>query len=262
MSHQRMCILVVDDELTARLLMRAALEKSGFEVCLAENGEDALRQIRIHPCDLVMLDVEMPGMSGYQVCAQLRHEVSSELPIIMVTGMDDYESIEKAFAAGATDFISKPISWGLIGHRVKYLLRAYCVLQDLHASNARNLAILNAIPDLLFEMDFATWIFTRHSTIYWPRHPTNSWAKRSQTFFRQRRQPSACQHCERRMRRAGLLVNSSSWHYPKVHVGSSFLFRSRRGGSHKSLILLFCRAISPRGKRPRTGSTVWPISTP
>ena len=153
MSHQRMCILVVDHELTARLLMRAALEKSGFEVCLAENGEDALRQIRIHPCDLVMLDVEMPGMSGYQVCAQLRHEVSSELPIIMVTGMDDYESIEKAFASGATDFIAKPISWGFIGHRVKYLLRAYCVLQDLHASNARNLAILNAIPDLLFEMD-------------------------------------------------------------------------------------------------------------
>lgn len=153
MSHQRMRILVVDDEFTARLLMRAALEKSGFEVCLAENGEDALCQIRTQPYDLVMLDVEMPGMNGYQVCAQLRHEVSSELPIVMVTGMDDHESIGQAFASGATDFIAKPISWGLIGHRVKYLLRAYQVLQDLHASNARNLAILNAIPDLLFEMD-------------------------------------------------------------------------------------------------------------
>lgn len=64
MSHQRMRILVVDDELTARLLMRAALEKSGFEVCLAENGEDALCQIRTQSCDLVMLDVEMPGMNG------------------------------------------------------------------------------------------------------------------------------------------------------------------------------------------------------
>ena len=153
MSHQRMRILVVDDDLTARLLMRAALEKSGYEVCLAENGKDALCQIRLQSFDLVMLDVEMPGLNGYQVCAQLRQEMGNELPIIMVTGMDDHESIEQAFASGATDFIAKPISWGLIGHRVKYLLRAYRVLQDLHASNARNLAILNAIPDLLFEMD-------------------------------------------------------------------------------------------------------------
>lgn len=153
MSHERMRILVVDDELTARLLMRAALEKSGFEVCLAENGEDALCQIHSQLCDLVMLDVEMPGLNGYQVCAQLRQEMGNELPIIMVTGMDDHESIEQAFASGATDFIAKPISWGLIGHRVKYLLRAYRVLQDLHSANARNLAILNTIPDLLFEMD-------------------------------------------------------------------------------------------------------------
>ena len=152
MSHPSVRILVVDDELTARLLMQATLEKSGFQVCLAANGEDALHQIRTHPCDLVMLDVDMPGMNGYRVCAQLRQEMGNELPIVMVTGMDDHESIEQAFSSGATDFITKPISWKLIGHRVNYLLRAYRVLQDLHASNARNLAILNAIPDLLFEM--------------------------------------------------------------------------------------------------------------
>lgn len=163
MSPQRMRILVADDDLTARLLMRAALEKFDFEVCLAENGEDALCQIRTQLCDLVMLDVEMPGLNGYQVCAQLRHEMGNELPIIMVTGMDDHESIEQAFASGATDFISKPISWGLIGHRVKYLLRAYLVLQDLHAANANNLAILNAIPDLLFEMDLEGRYLDYHS---------------------------------------------------------------------------------------------------
>lgn len=163
MSHHRMRILVADDELTARLLMRAALEKSGYEVCLAENGEDALCQIRTQSCNLVMLDVEMPGLSGYQVCAQLRHEMGNELPIIMVTGMDDYESIEQAFASGATDFIAKPISWGLIGHRVKYLLRTYQVLQDLHSANENNLAILNAIPDLLFEMDLNGRYLDYHS---------------------------------------------------------------------------------------------------
>jgi diguanylate cyclase (GGDEF)-like protein/PAS domain S-box-containing protein len=153
MTHPYTRILVVDDDPAARLLMRASLVKSGFEVFLAENGENALRQFRAQPCDLVMLDVEMPGLNGYQVCAQLRNEVGDELPIVMVTGMDDLESIERAFDAGATDFISKPINWALIGHRARYLLRAYLVQQYLHAAHARNSAILNAIPDTLLRMD-------------------------------------------------------------------------------------------------------------
>ncbi len=153
MTPQAIRILVVDDELTARLLMRAALEKAGFEVFLAENGADALRQFRAQPCDLVMLDVEMPGMNGYQVCAALRTDVGDELPIVMVTGMDDLQSVELAFDAGATDFMAKPINWALISHRVRYLLRGFMVLQDLHSANARNTAILNAIPDTLLRLD-------------------------------------------------------------------------------------------------------------
>ena len=153
MTDPRVRILVVDDDFAARLLMQAALEKSGFEICLAVDGEDALRQFHVQPCDMVMLDVEMPGLNGYEVCARLRNEVGDELPIVMVTGMDDLESVEQAFEAGATDFLAKPINWGLIGHRVKYLLRAYTVLQDLHTANARNSAILNAVPDTLLRLD-------------------------------------------------------------------------------------------------------------
>ena len=153
MSNQNQRILVVDDDLTARLLMQAALEKSGFEVSLAENGEEGLRQFRTGPCDLVMLDVDMPGMNGYQACAALRQEAGEELPIIMVTGMDDAESVDQAFESGATDFLSKPINWGLVGHRVKYLLRAYGVLLDLNTASAHNSAILDAIPDTLLRLD-------------------------------------------------------------------------------------------------------------
>ena len=153
MSSKDKSILVVDDDLTARLLMRAALEKSGFKVYLAENGEDALHQYQAKPCDLLMLDVDMPGLNGYQVCAALRQAAGDELPIVMVTGMDDAESVDQAFEAGATDFLSKPINWGLVGHRVKYLLRAYRVLQDLNDANAHNSAILDAIPDTLLRLD-------------------------------------------------------------------------------------------------------------
>jgi diguanylate cyclase (GGDEF)-like protein/PAS domain S-box-containing protein len=146
-------ILVADDEPTSRVLMQAALQKSGFEVMLAVDGNDALRQFRARHCDMVMLDVDMPGLNGYQVCAELRKAAGDELPIVMVTGMDDIESIERAYESGATDFMAKPINWSLIGHRVRYLFRAYLALIDLRAAHARNAAILNAIPDLMFEMD-------------------------------------------------------------------------------------------------------------
>jgi PAS domain S-box-containing protein len=148
-----MKILVVDDDANARLLMRAALRKAGFEVSLASGGQDALRQFRAAAHDMVMLDVDMPDLSGYEVCAMLRAQAGDLLPIVMVTGMDDLGSVERAYDSGATDFIAKPLNWALIGHRVRYLLRGYQTLLDLRTADARNAAILNAIPDLLFELD-------------------------------------------------------------------------------------------------------------
>jgi diguanylate cyclase (GGDEF)-like protein len=153
MMTQRNTILVADDDLTALTLMRAALEKAGFCVRTAIDGEEALRQFRTEPCDLVMLDVDMPHRSGHEVCATLRLEAGPLLPIVMVTGMDDVPSVDSAFAVGATDFISKPINWALIGHRVRYLLRGYQTLIDLRMAEARNAAVLHALPDLLFELD-------------------------------------------------------------------------------------------------------------
>jgi len=149
----RRTILVVDDDVDARLVMRAALRKAGFDVRLAAGGEEALQQFRAEPCDLVMLDVDMPDLSGHEVCAILRAEAGPLLPIVMVTGMDDVDSVETAYLRGATDFIAKPVHWALIGHRVRYLFRSQQALLDLHAAEARNAAILSAIPDLLFEVD-------------------------------------------------------------------------------------------------------------
>jgi diguanylate cyclase (GGDEF)-like protein/PAS domain S-box-containing protein len=124
-AEAAMQILVVDDDATARLLMRAALVKAGYEVRLATGGEDALRAFREAPADMVMLDVEMPDLNGHEVCLRLRAEAGELLPIVMVTGMDDVRSVELAYEAGATDFIAKPLNWALIGHRVRYLRRAH-----------------------------------------------------------------------------------------------------------------------------------------
>jgi PAS domain S-box-containing protein len=152
-SVQSARILVVDDDAGARMLMRAALRKSGFDVSLASGGADGLDQFRHGSFDMVMLDVDMPDIDGYAVCATLRAEVGQLLPIVMVTGMDDVLSVERAYDNGATDFIAKPINWAVIGHRVKYLLRGHAALLELQFAHAQTAAILAAIPDLLFEMD-------------------------------------------------------------------------------------------------------------
>jgi diguanylate cyclase (GGDEF)-like protein/PAS domain S-box-containing protein len=146
-------ILVIDDDPSALLLMRAALARAGFEVVTAAGGDEGLRRFAEQPPAMVMLDVEMPGASGYEVCARMRRSVGEEVPIVMVTGMDDLASIERAYESGATDFIAKPINWALIGHRVRYLLRGRQALLDLRTANARHEAVLQAIPDLLFELD-------------------------------------------------------------------------------------------------------------
>src|SRR5580658_2440272 len=153
MTQATKTILIVDDDLTAITLMRAALQKAGFAVSTAVDGTDGLRQFREKPSDMVMLDVDMPGLSGYDVCAVLRREAGPLLPIVMVTGFDDVRSVDAAYVAGATDFIAKPINWTLLGHRVRYLLRGYQAVLDLRTAEARNTALLAALPDLLFELD-------------------------------------------------------------------------------------------------------------
>ena len=153
MSTSPARILVVDDDATARLLMGACVRKAGFEVGLAEDGEKALRMFLEQPFDLVMLDEDMPGLPGHEVCMRLRAEAGDLLPIVMVTGMDDMDSIERAYQSGATDFIAKPINWALIGHRVRYLLRSFAAQRDLRIADARNAAMLSAMPDTLLRID-------------------------------------------------------------------------------------------------------------
>jgi diguanylate cyclase (GGDEF)-like protein len=152
-SGQAAKVLIVDDDATALALMRAALKKSGFDVTAASSGQAALDLFDATPFDMVMLDVDMPAMSGYQVCTALRQRADALLPIVMVTGLDDVSSVEAAYQSGATDFIAKPFNWALIGHRVKYLMRARDASLALRAANANNAAILRALPDLLFEVD-------------------------------------------------------------------------------------------------------------
>src|ERR1700719_854856 len=131
-------VLVVDDDAGARLLVGTALEMAGFRVVAAADGVTALRQFREHPADCVVLDVVMPGMNGFDVCSALRAMPESRhVPILMQTSLDDMESVNRAYNAGATDFSSKGINPMLLAQRVKFLVRAKQTQDQLRESEAR-----------------------------------------------------------------------------------------------------------------------------
>src|SRR6202035_1868323 len=131
-------VLVVDDDPGARLLVSSALEVAGFHVTTAADGKSAISQFHLHPADCVVLDVVMPGMNGFEVCRALRALPDSRhVPILMQTSLDDMESVQRAYNAGATDFSSKGINPMLLAERVKFLVRAKQTQDQLRESEAR-----------------------------------------------------------------------------------------------------------------------------
>ncbi len=131
-------ILVVDDDHGLRFLVTTALEQAGFDVIEAQDGHAGIMAYLEHHPDVVLMDVMMPGMDGFSACAELRGLPGVEhLPILMMTGLEDEESITRAYDAGATDFITKPINYALLGHRVRYMCRSSQITEQLVTSEHR-----------------------------------------------------------------------------------------------------------------------------
>ena len=149
-------VLVADDDRLLRDIACATLEAAGFAVEAVASGDAAVAAyVRQRP-DLVLLDVEMPDGDGYQACTNIRALPGGfDVPIVMVTGLDDPMSINLAYDAGATDFVVKPINWPLLVHRIRYVLRGARTIEALRLSEQKNSALLRAIPDGLFLVDAA-----------------------------------------------------------------------------------------------------------
>ena len=147
-------VLIADDDPTMRLLASSTLGNANFRVVLASDGQQALELFEQERPDLVLLDVDMPGLSGFQVCRRIRELAdASDVPIVMMTGRDDVAAINAAYDSGATDFLAKPVQWALLPHRARYALRGARASEDLREAQARNNAILDAIPDMIFTLD-------------------------------------------------------------------------------------------------------------
>ncbi len=138
MITDRHRVLIVDDDAGGRRLTKATLMRAGFETSEAADGAQALEAMRELLPDLVLMDVSMPVMDGFTCCAELRKLPGGQrVPVVMMTGLDDVQSIERAFEVGATDFITKPINWPILSHRVRYMLRASAAINQLKQNQRR-----------------------------------------------------------------------------------------------------------------------------
>lgn len=131
-------ILLVDDDEVNLLLTAMALRERGFSITEATSGEAALHTLTDWMPDIVVLDALMPGLDGFQTCQEMRLLPGFEsLPVLMLTGLDDEASINRAYEAGATDFFVKSTQWSLLAGRLRYLLRSSRTRQELERSKSK-----------------------------------------------------------------------------------------------------------------------------
>jgi two-component system alkaline phosphatase synthesis response regulator PhoP len=179
-------ILAVDDEADIRELVRYNLEKEGFEVSVAESGERALDFIRSGRPDLVLLDIMLPGIDGFEVCRILKRNAdTNQIPIVMLTAKGEESDIVAGLELGAEDYVTKPFSPKVLTARVRAALRRRRQAPGLHDASVyeiHNLAIdpgrfevrVDGEPLDLTRTEFALlqflsrhpgWVFTRSQII-------------------------------------------------------------------------------------------------
>ncbi len=157
-------ILVVDDDPFVRQLLRRVMEKEGYRVFEAANGEEGLEAYQRFNPHIVLLDALMPVMDGFTCCSKLQRLIDNEqngdalastksiqgiarTPVLIITALDDQESVDRAFAVGATDYITKPIHLAVLRQRVRRLIQQSQLYQQLESAN-RELQLLASLDGL------------------------------------------------------------------------------------------------------------------
>lgn len=131
-------ILIVDDDPFMQMQLRLYLEREGYQLIITNNGKEGIQAYHQYHPDLVLLDAVMPEMDGFECCQQLMQLPGAEYtPILMITSLDDQQSVDQAFAVGASDYVTKPIHWPVLRQRVKRLLHQVRLQQQLEAANKK-----------------------------------------------------------------------------------------------------------------------------
>ena len=123
-TAERLRILITDDDPIQRAFGSAFLGKTAGSVDTAESGEEGLKKLAANAYDIALLDLDMPGMGGFETLKAIRANPSTRrLPVIIVTSREDVASIDKAYGLGASSFAIKPVNWTLLSYQMRYVVR-------------------------------------------------------------------------------------------------------------------------------------------
>lgn len=144
--QKKALILVVDDHKLTRELLKTYLSQAGYETIEAENGEKALEKLGRHSPDLIILDLLMPVLDGFEVCQRVKEDPKTALlPVIVATGLDDFDAKIKALESGADDYINKPVNERELLMRVKNHLRIKQLTDDLENAENVIMALIRSV---------------------------------------------------------------------------------------------------------------------
>lgn len=155
--HEPPLILVIDDDPVARMQLSLCLEGEGYQIVEAEDGSEGLAAYRRLQPDMVLLDALMPAVDGFECCTQLQAlSQGDHIPILMITGLDDQDSVDRAFAVGAADYVTKPVHWAVLRQRVRRLIQQAQLQQQLEAANQelRRLALMDGLTQVANRRQF------------------------------------------------------------------------------------------------------------
>lgn len=137
-NNEAPLILVVDDDVVIRGMLSRLLQDQGYRIVEAENGQQGVERFKEHAPELVLLDAAMPIMSGFDACAAIKAlPEGKDIPIIMITSLHDESSVDRGFEAGAVEYITKPVHWAVLRHRLNTLIKARRAEAALIRSEAR-----------------------------------------------------------------------------------------------------------------------------
>ncbi len=141
-------IVFADEDSVIREAMSASLKKQGYEVAVADNGAAACAAFVEHCPEILILNTELPIQNGLAACTNIRALPGGEsIPIVLVSGCDDISAVNEAYAAGATEYLTKPINWPILEHRLQHLLRVSQDRREMCKMKEENNLLLNAMPD-------------------------------------------------------------------------------------------------------------------
>jgi diguanylate cyclase (GGDEF)-like protein len=156
-------VLVIDDDQTAHLWARRYLSTAGFQMVSALNGYEGIEAFKKHRPDIVLVDIDMPGIDGFATCAAIRAlPTGKNTPLLMVTGTEDADRVASSYLAGATDFVVKPVNWKVLIHRLHYMVKASNLLQQLEKSETR----LSKAQQMA-RLGHWEWYFVESDKMYW-----------------------------------------------------------------------------------------------